>query len=97
MFTLFSAAFVIVALLLVFDYHRHYSKFANKDPDRLQSEEYRFQTARMHMIASKELPRPMAVDELRLRDPVSNLAEHGSQSKDDQAPASISTDEEKAS
>ena len=54
-------------------------------------------TARMHMIASKELPRPMAVDELPLRDPVSNLAEHGSQSKDDQAPASISTDEEKAS
>ena len=94
---LFSAALVIGALLLVFDYHRHYSKFAKKDPDRLQSEEYRFQKAQMHMIASKELPHPIPVDELPLQDPVSNLTERGSQSNEGQEPASSGTDEEKAS
>ena len=93
---LLSAALVIGALLPVLDYHRHYSKFARDDPDRLQSEEYRFQTARMHMIASKELPHPIPVEKLALQDPVPNLTENESQTKEDQAPASVNSDEEKA-
>ena len=65
---------VIAALWIVFEYLRHYSRFAKNDPDRLQSEEYRYQTTRL-MIAAKELPHPVPVDELPLADPAANLSE----------------------
>ena len=33
---LFSALFVLAALIIVFNYHRHYAWFVKHDPDRLQ-------------------------------------------------------------
>lgn len=69
-----SVVLVIAALWIVFDYHRHYSRFAKTDPDRLQSEEYRYQTTRL-MIAAKELPHPVPAEELPLADPAANLPE----------------------
>ena len=53
-------------------YLRHYVLFAKHDPDRLQSEEYRYETARMQMIASKDLPQPMPEGGVLLKDPVEN-------------------------
>jgi len=69
-----SMVLVIAALCIVFEYHRHYSRFARTDPDRLQSEEYRYQTTRL-MIAAKELPHPVPAEELPLADPAANLPE----------------------
>ena len=67
---------VLVALWLIFNYTRHYGRFAKHDPDRLQSEKYRSETMRMKMmIAAKELPQPVSADELPLADPAPNLPE----------------------
>lgn len=46
------------------------------DPDRLQSEKYRYETQRMQMIAAKDLEHPMPADSLPLADPAGNPAEH---------------------
>ena len=59
-----STGLVIGVLGIVFSYHRHYASFAKNDPDRLQSEEYRYETARMQMIAAKELRDPIPAEEL---------------------------------
>ena len=53
-----STGLVILVLWIVLSYLRHYASFAKNDPDRLQSEEYRYETARLQMIAAKELPNP---------------------------------------
>ena len=42
-----STGLVILVLWIVVIYLRHYASFAKNDPDRLQSEENRYQTARM--------------------------------------------------
>ena len=95
---LISALFVIVALWIVFDYHRHYASFAKNDPDRLQSEEYRYQTARMQqMIAAKELPDPIPAEELSLGDPMENPDVPRPSSEEDEPSTSTDTDEEKTS
>ena len=73
---LFSALFTLVSLVIVFRYLRHYEYFAKHDPDRLQSEKYRYETQRMQMIAAKELEHPMPADSLPLADPVENPEEH---------------------
>ena len=70
--------------------------FAKNDPDRLQSEEYRYETARMQMIATKEFGRPVPANELPLADPVPNLPEHDTSDRDDQL-AQTNLDEERAS
>ena len=72
---LLSALFVLAALFIVFSYHRHYARFAKNDPDRLQSEQYRYETQRMQMIAAKELRHPMPADSLPLAEPAENPAE----------------------
>ncbi len=94
---LFSAAFGVAALLIGLGYYRHYARFAKHDPDRLQSEEYRYETARMQMIAAKELRRPMPADRLPLGAPTENPAEL--QSPDDlkETPESAVTEEERES
>ena len=63
-----SVVMAIAALWIVADYHRHYSRFAGTDPDRLQSEEYRYQTMRL-MIATREFPDPVSAEELPLAEP----------------------------
>ena len=73
---LFSVLFALAALAVVFSYHRHYAWFAQHDPDRLQSEKYRYETARMHMIAAKELRHPMPAGSLPLAEPAENPVEH---------------------
>ena len=52
---LITVACVLAALWLIFNYTRHYGRFAKHDPDRLQSEEYRYETARLQMIAAKKI------------------------------------------
>ena len=89
-----SVALVIAALWIVLDYHRHYSRFARNDPDRLQSEEYRYQTTRL-MIAAKELPHPVPAEELSLADPATNLPEP--EVPVEQPTGSSDADEERAS
>ena len=90
---LISVLFVIAALGIVIDYHRRYAFFAKNDPDRLQSEEYRYKTAQMQMIAAKELPNPIPEDELP--DPKEKPDAPRSSSEGDEPPASTDTDEEK--
>ena len=92
---LISVLFVIAALGVVIDYHRRYAFFAKNDPDRLQSEEYRYKTAQMRMIAAKELPSPMPTEELSLEDPEKNLDTPRPSSEGDEPPTPTDTDEEK--
>ncbi len=71
-----TVACVLAALWLIFNYTRHYGRFAKNDPDRLQSEEYRVEIARQKIyISAKELPDPVSEDELPLADPAPNLPE----------------------
>ena len=91
---LITVACVLVALWLIFNYTRHYGRFAKHDPDRLQSEEYRYETARLQMIAAKELPEPVPADELPLADPASNLPEPEASVETEGALTSNNTDEE---
>jgi hypothetical protein len=65
---------ILVAIAPVFEYCRHYAKFARTDPDRLQSEEYRYGLKKIQMIAAKELPYPMSAESLSLPEPISNPA-----------------------
>lgn len=90
-----STVLLIAALWIVFDYHRHYASFAKNDPDRLQSEQYRYETARMQMIAAKELPHPIPAENLSLDDPRENPAAPDSASEEETQPASPDADEEK--
>lgn len=71
---LITVACVLAALWLIFNYTRHYGRFAKHDPDRLQSEEYRYETARLQMIAAKKLPEPVSADELSISDPMPKLS-----------------------
>ena len=51
-------------------------RFAGTDPDRLQSEEYRYQTARL-MVAAKKFSHPVSAQELPLAAPDANVPEPG--------------------
>ena len=90
-----STALVFLAVCIVIFYLFHYASFAKSDPDRLQSEEYRYETARMQMIAAKELPHPIPAESLSLDDPRENLAAPEPPAEDEIA--STGTDEEKPS
>ena len=67
-------ALVLTSIGIVFEYFRQYANFAKNDPDRLQSEEYRYEMKKIHIIAGKDLPRPIPLEELNLAEPVSNPA-----------------------
>ena len=75
---LFSALFALAPLVIVFYYLRQYASFAKHDPDRLQSEKYRYETQRMQMIVAKDLEHPMPAESLPLAvgNPAGNPAEH---------------------
>ena len=95
---LITVACVLVALWLIFNYNRHYARFAKHDPDRLQSEEYRLEKDRLlALIEGKELSDPMPADELPLADPAPQLSnlEVSTQEEDSLAPPDI--DEERDS
>lgn len=64
----------LIAAGIVIEYCRQYSRFARLDPDRLQSEEYRYEMKKIQMIAAKELPYPVPADSLNLPSPTSNPA-----------------------
>ncbi len=63
---------LMVAIGILIEYGRQFAKFAKNDPDRLQSEEYRYEMQRIQLIAAKELPAPMPPNTLNLPPPISN-------------------------
>jgi len=67
-----SWTLIIGCFVILIFYLWHYSKYARSDPDRLQSEEYRYEMKKIHMIAAKELPEPRPVDSLNLDKPMFN-------------------------
>ena len=89
-----TVVLAIAGLWILFDYHRHYASFAKNDPDRLQSEEYRYEMTRVQMLAAKELPEPLPADSLPLEEPKRNIPEDGAPSEGEQASASAVTDQE---
>ena len=91
---LITVACVLAALWLIFNYTRHYGRFAKHDPDRLQSEEYRVEIAWQKIISAKELPDPMTADELSISDPVSKLSEPEASTQEKDSLASTDIDEE---
>lgn len=91
---LISVLFVVAALGIVIDYHRRYAFFAKNDPDRLQSEEYRYKTAQMQMIASGELHDSIPEEELPDAKEKPDALEPSSE--EDEPPDSTDTDEEKS-
>lgn len=93
----FSAVFGLVALLIVCSYLYLYTSFAKRDPDRLQSEEYRLSTIRMEIIAAKELPHPMPAESLPLEAPAENPVEQGTSTENVERPDSTAAQEERES
>jgi hypothetical protein len=67
-----ASLFGLSAIGIVFEYCRQYANFARRDPDRLQSEEYRYEMKKIQMIAAKELPYPVPADTLALPPATSN-------------------------
>lgn len=67
-----SVVFSFVAVGIVVEYCRQYSHFSKNEPDRLQSEEYRYGMKQMQMISGKELPYPMPANKLNLTKATSN-------------------------
>ena len=70
-----SGTCLLVAILIAFEYGRQFARFAKRDPDRLQSEEYRYGMRQMQLIAAKELPYPVPPDALALPAATSNPAQ----------------------
>lgn len=62
----------IAAVGIIFEYFRQYSIFAKNDPDRLQSEEYRYEMTKIQVVAGKGLPQPVPLEDLNLSDPTTN-------------------------
>lgn len=91
---IFSVVLVITALGIVFVYLYYYAFFAKNDPDRLQSEEYRYKTARMQMIATGELRDPIPEEELP--DPKEKPDALEPSSEEDEPPDSTDIAEEKS-
>lgn len=69
---LISGILIFTAIAIIVMYFWHYSNFAKKDPDRLQSEEYRYGIKKMEMISSKESPFPIPANRLNISSATSN-------------------------
>jgi len=69
-----ATLFGVAGVGVVVEYCRQYSRFAKNDPDRLQSEHFRYEMKKMHMVAAKELPYPIPVESLFLPEATSNPA-----------------------
>ena len=84
----------LVPLWVVFIYLRRFSWFAKNDPDRLQSEEYRYGMARIQTIAAKEWEHPIPADRLSLPEPTENPSHHPTQNNDEESPDSTTEERE---
>ncbi|WP_175020521.1 hypothetical protein [Xanthomonas citri] len=62
----------LTAVGIIFEYFRQYSVFAKNDPDRLQSEEYRYEMTKIQIVAGKGLPQPVPLEDLNLSGPTTN-------------------------
>jgi len=93
-FPVITVVLVITSLCILYNYHRHYASFAKNDPDRLQSEEYRYEMTRVQMLAAKGLPEPLPEDSLPLADPTRNLPRADAPDEGEEASASAGTDQE---
>ena len=93
-FPVIPVVLVITSLYIPYSYHRHYASFAKNDPDRLQSEEYRYEMTRVQMLAAKGLPEPLPEDSLPLADPTRNLPRADTPNEGEEVSASASTDQE---
>lgn len=67
-----SGGVILVGVGIVVAYYWQFFGFANSDPDRLQSEEYRCEMKRLQMVSAKELSGPTPFDDLNLADPTFN-------------------------
>ena len=95
-FPVITVMLVITTLCILYNYHRHYAAFAKSDPDRLQSEEYRYEMTRVQMLAAKGLQEPLPEDSLPLADPTRNLPEADAPNEDEKASASTVKNREEA-
>lgn len=92
-----TVVLVIADLWILFDYHRHYASFAKNDPERLQSEEYRYEMTRVQMLAAKGFPAPLPADSLPLEEPKRNVPPgDATPNEGEQVSASAVTDQETA-
>lgn len=55
---------LVTAIGMVCEYGRQFARFARDDPDRLQSEQHRFDMTALHMISAKDLPRPIPAERI---------------------------------
>ena len=93
-FPVITVMLVIASLCILYSYHRRYASFAKNDPDRLQSEEFRYEMTRVQMLAAKGLPEPLPEDSLPLADPTRNLPETDAPNEDEDASVPDVTDQE---
>ena len=93
-FPIITVVLIITSLCILYNYHRHYASFAKNDPDRLQSEEYRYEMTRIQMVAAKDLPEPLPEDSLPLAGPTRNLTRADTPTEDKEASDSTGTDQE---
>ena len=89
-----SVVLVFASLLIPYNFHRHFGKFAKTDPDRLQSEEFRIGMTRIQMLDAKSLPQPLPEDSLP--EPTRNLTDADARDELDRASEAASDDEGKA-
>lgn len=73
-YTMVMIVFVLAALAIPAEYARQFARFANSDPDRLQSEHYRYEMKKIQMIAAKELPFPVPAESLPFAPATTNPA-----------------------
>ena len=95
-FPIITIVLVIASLCILYSYLRHYASFAKNDPDRLQSEEYRYEMTRVQMLAAKGLQEPLPEDRLPLADPTRNLSGADTPNEGEEAFAPDVMDQEKA-
>lgn len=77
--------FSICAVAIVAFYLYVYFNFATKEPDRLQSEEYRCEIRRINMISGTGLPKPVTAEELPLEAPTFNPVLEGGETEQEEA------------
>ena len=94
-FPILTIVLIIANLCILYSYLHHYASFAKNDPDRLQSEEYRYEMTRVQMLAAKGLE-PLPEDSLPLPDPTRNLPETDAPNEDEDASIPDVTDQEEA-
>ena len=95
-FPVFTVVLIVTGVGILYSYLRHYASFAKNDPDRLQSEEFRYEMTRVQMLAAKGLPEPLPEDSLPLADPTRNLPETDAPNEDEDASIPDVTDQEEA-